>query len=151
VLFLTKGFGTRRVHATDQLAQKIQKARLPTRHQQLAALRSKSFDVLVIGGGATGCGVALDAISRGLVLASKCLYVKLRDQGSKSFSLIIHCSSVTPSYTVVDCQQPTSFFRPRSSLYETNYRPIPRHVSNRTIRRQTNSRSVKSRTRQLAD
>ena len=26
---------------------------------------SEEFDVLVIGGGATGCGVALDAVTRG--------------------------------------------------------------------------------------
>ena len=29
----------------------------------------ESFDMLVIGGGATGCGVALDAASRGLNVA----------------------------------------------------------------------------------
>src|SRR4030067_1653616 len=29
-------------------------------------LRRETFDVLVIGGGATGCGIALDAASRGL-------------------------------------------------------------------------------------
>ncbi|VFU08584.1 FAD-dependent oxidoreductase [Methylocella tundrae] len=37
------------------------------RSSALAALRSGgTFDVLVVGGGATGCGVALDAASRGL-------------------------------------------------------------------------------------
>lgn len=36
------------------------------RHQMLDRLRSESFDVLVIGGGITGVGVALDAASRGL-------------------------------------------------------------------------------------
>ena len=41
-------------------------APLPTRQQQLADLETKEFDVLVIGGGATGSGVALDAVSRGL-------------------------------------------------------------------------------------
>jgi len=60
-----KDFGVRTVQATDQLAQKIKRARLPTRQQQLTALRSKTFDILVVGGGATGCGVALDAASRG--------------------------------------------------------------------------------------
>jgi len=62
---LMKDFGVRTVQATDQLAQKIKTARLPTRQQQLTALRSKTFDILVVGGGATGCGVALDAVSRG--------------------------------------------------------------------------------------
>jgi glycerol-3-phosphate dehydrogenase len=36
------------------------------RDAALARLRSESFDVLVIGGGITGCGIALDAASRGL-------------------------------------------------------------------------------------
>jgi glycerol-3-phosphate dehydrogenase len=36
------------------------------RHEALARLASESFDVLVIGGGITGAGVALDAASRGL-------------------------------------------------------------------------------------
>lgn len=36
------------------------------RATNLAALANTSFDVLVIGGGITGCGVALDAASRGL-------------------------------------------------------------------------------------
>ncbi len=32
-------------------------------------LRSESFDILIIGGGITGCGVALDAVTRGLRVA----------------------------------------------------------------------------------
>jgi glycerol-3-phosphate dehydrogenase len=36
------------------------------RESALERLRAETFDVLVIGGGATGCGVALDAASRGL-------------------------------------------------------------------------------------
>ncbi|KAG9511170.1 Glycerol-3-phosphate dehydrogenase, mitochondrial, partial [Fragariocoptes setiger] len=39
---------------------------LPTRACQIQALKSKELDVLVIGGGATGCGVALDCATRGL-------------------------------------------------------------------------------------
>lgn len=40
---------------------------LPTRDEQLSRLSSgQTFDVLVIGGGATGCGIALDAQMRGL-------------------------------------------------------------------------------------
>ncbi|NXN50949.1 GPDM protein, partial [Rynchops niger] len=42
----------------------------PTREQQILALKTASeFDVLVIGGGATGCGCALDAVTRGLKTA----------------------------------------------------------------------------------
>jgi len=39
---------------------------LPSRDDQLKSLSSEHFDVLVIGGGATGAGCALDAQSRGL-------------------------------------------------------------------------------------
>lgn len=39
--------------------------RLPTREEQLAALQdTPEFDVLVVGGGATGSGCALDAVTR---------------------------------------------------------------------------------------
>lgn len=38
---------------------------LPTREEQLSALRNtEEFDVLVVGGGATGSGCALDAVTR---------------------------------------------------------------------------------------
>ncbi|NWR06733.1 GPDM protein, partial [Paradoxornis webbianus] len=48
----------------------VRREHLPTREQQLAALQSSGeFDVLVIGGGATGCGCALDAATRGLKTA----------------------------------------------------------------------------------
>ncbi len=40
-----------------------------SRRRALARLGSEVFDVLVIGGGVTGCGVALDAASRGLTAA----------------------------------------------------------------------------------
>ncbi len=41
-----------------------------TRQQALAALtKDESFDLLIIGGGATGCGIAVDAASRGLKVA----------------------------------------------------------------------------------
>ncbi|NNN21660.1 MAG: FAD-dependent oxidoreductase, partial [Acidimicrobiales bacterium] len=39
------------------------------RNQILDKLASVEFDLLVIGGGITGCGVALDAASRGLKVA----------------------------------------------------------------------------------
>ena len=39
------------------------------RYQALAALRSDEFDVVVVGGGITGAGVALDAASRGYSVA----------------------------------------------------------------------------------
>ncbi|KAL5489303.1 hypothetical protein EMCRGX_G018375 [Ephydatia muelleri] len=47
-----------------------EKPKLPTRDEQLASLQSgHEYDILVIGGGITGCGVALDSISRGFSTA----------------------------------------------------------------------------------
>lgn len=43
--------------------------RLPTRQQQLDSLDQEAFDVLIIGGGATGAGCVLDAQTRGLKTA----------------------------------------------------------------------------------
>ncbi len=41
-----------------------------TREQHLEQLKTgQTFDLLIIGGGATGCGVALDAVTRGLKVA----------------------------------------------------------------------------------
>lgn len=43
---------------------------LPSRADQLKRLKEgKEYDILVIGGGATGCGVALDSVTRGLSTA----------------------------------------------------------------------------------
>lgn len=43
---------------------------MPSRNDQIKNLKDiKQFDVLVIGGGATGCGVALDSVTRGLSTA----------------------------------------------------------------------------------
>jgi glycerol-3-phosphate dehydrogenase len=39
------------------------------RATNLARLSDETFDVLVVGGGITGVGVALDAVSRGLRVA----------------------------------------------------------------------------------
>lgn len=52
------------VHALED-QNKIAQAPLPSRDDQLKRLQEEEFDVLVIGAGATGCGVALDAQSRG--------------------------------------------------------------------------------------
>ena len=38
-------------------------------HDEQSALKDEEFDILVIGGGATGAGVALDATTRGLRVA----------------------------------------------------------------------------------
>ncbi|XP_050700890.1 glycerol-3-phosphate dehydrogenase, mitochondrial-like isoform X4 [Eriocheir sinensis] len=57
-----------RVAAAESLNVRPTRA-LPTREEQLKSLGSEPFDVLVIGGGATGAGCALDAVSRGLKTA----------------------------------------------------------------------------------
>eukprot|EP01064_Diplonema_japonicum_P017699 TRINITY_DN2598_c0_g1_i2.p1 TRINITY_DN2598_c0_g1~~TRINITY_DN2598_c0_g1_i2.p1 ORF type:complete len:663 (+),score=91.23 TRINITY_DN2598_c0_g1_i2:52-2040(+) len=41
----------------------------PPREEQMKRLEEETFDVLVIGGGATGAGIALDAATRGLKVA----------------------------------------------------------------------------------
>ena len=46
-----------------------ERAALPDRATSLAKMRAQTFDVLVIGGGITGAGIALDAASRGLSVA----------------------------------------------------------------------------------
>ncbi len=45
------------------------KKNLPERDSLKKQIRDKKFDLLVIGGGATGCGIALEAASRGLSVA----------------------------------------------------------------------------------
>ncbi|XP_068201616.1 glycerol-3-phosphate dehydrogenase, mitochondrial-like [Palaemon carinicauda] len=57
-----------RVTAAEHLNQRPNRP-LPTREQQLKSLGSENFDVLIIGGGATGAGCALDSVSRGLKTA----------------------------------------------------------------------------------
>ena len=61
---------------------------LPTRATQLARLRNEQFDVLVIGGGATGSGVALDAQTRGLRTALVEKYDFSSGTSSRSTKLI---------------------------------------------------------------
>lgn len=51
--------------------QRIRRKRtLPSRSEQIKALQSdEEYDVLIIGGGATGAGCALDSVTRGLKTA----------------------------------------------------------------------------------
>ena len=64
LIFFFQKFQTPTLHALD-LQKKIQETRLPTREEQQQSMKETEFDILVIGGGATGCGVTLDAASRG--------------------------------------------------------------------------------------
>ena len=54
------------VLAKEHIYKASQMTPLPTREKQLEDLSIVDYDVLVIGGGATGCGVALDSVSRGM-------------------------------------------------------------------------------------
>jgi len=66
---------------------------LPTREQQVQSLASnKQFDVLVIGGGATGCGVALDAVSRGMTI------FKLLNYGIYFVSMALGCIKISTGH-----------------------------------------------------
>lgn len=74
-----------RVAAAESL--KVRPTRpLPTREQQLKGLGSEAFDVLVIGGGATGSGCALDSVSRGL----KTALVEMDDFASGTSSRFVY-------------------------------------------------------------
>merc|ERR1712038_561032 len=57
------------IRQSYNINQKKKLLPLPTRAAQLASLRTEQYDVLVIGGGATGSGCALDAATRGLKTA----------------------------------------------------------------------------------
>lgn len=58
------------VAAVSSEDEKFRWAPLPTREQHFESIQKSEFDVLVIGGGATGCGVALDAVSRGIKMCN---------------------------------------------------------------------------------
>lgn len=58
------------------------------RTENLKRLKSESFDILVIGGGATGTGTALDAVSRGLKTALVERYDFSSGTSSKSTKLL---------------------------------------------------------------
>ncbi|ESP00771.1 hypothetical protein LOTGIDRAFT_238523 [Lottia gigantea] len=65
-VYYTAVFLDNRQHilAKEKILSKPLPAYLPPRDELHKALQTEEFDVLVIGGGATGCGVALDAVSR---------------------------------------------------------------------------------------
>ncbi|XP_046745836.1 glycerol-3-phosphate dehydrogenase, mitochondrial isoform X1 [Diprion similis] len=53
----------------EQKVSRPPKRPLPSRESQVKSLKSENYDVLIIGGGATGAGCALDAATRGLKTA----------------------------------------------------------------------------------
>ena len=61
-----RGENKKHVTALERQKERAEPAMLPSRAAQLLTLHStREFDVLVVGGGATGSGCALDAVTRG--------------------------------------------------------------------------------------
>uniref|UniRef100_A0A1Y1KHC7 Glycerol-3-phosphate dehydrogenase n=2 Tax=Photinus pyralis TaxID=7054 RepID=A0A1Y1KHC7_PHOPY len=56
------------VKAQESVPRKVKRT-LPTRDDQIRSLQTDSFDIVIVGGGATGAGCALDAVTRGLKTA----------------------------------------------------------------------------------
>lgn len=53
----------------NQIPKDHQNLKPLSREELINKLRTETFDLLVVGGGATGCGVAIDASTRGLKVA----------------------------------------------------------------------------------
>src|SRR5436305_1128610 len=64
-----------------------------SRDAALEALSSDTFDVVVVGGGITGAGVALDAAARGYSVAVVELLPALRDRAPTSGYLFYDCQT----------------------------------------------------------
>lgn len=65
--------------------------RLPTREHHVNQVKTKELDVLVIGGGATGAGCAVDAASRGE--ATK-FYISAQLINSQCYIVVSFCHSL---------------------------------------------------------
>ena len=72
----------RRCKKNIQLGKKVNLFSSYNRDLLVEKLKSKSFDLIIIGGGITGAGVCIDAISRGL---SVCL-IEMNDFASGTSS-----------------------------------------------------------------
>ena len=67
---LNGGYNTRYLSETARGGVYNYHQRLPTREEMVSKLSSgEEFDMIIVGGGATGAGAALDAASRGLKVA----------------------------------------------------------------------------------
>ncbi|KAJ8918451.1 hypothetical protein NQ315_008148 [Exocentrus adspersus] len=68
----------------NEEGSKPNKRELPTRDEEIECLQKDHYDVIVIGGGASGAGCALDAATRGKSCAASCSPTKK----SKYFSVL---------------------------------------------------------------
>ena len=110
------------------------------RRAHLARMKQETFDIAVIGGGVVGCGVALDAASRGLTVAlveqrdyaagtssrsSKLFHGGLRYLEQRNFALVREALSERNLMLNVLCPHlasPASFLYPlRSRIWERAY------------------------------
>lgn len=82
----------RLAHVTAEAELKVPFAdELPSRQAQLRTLKStEEFDVLIVGGGATGAGCALDAVTRSKFI-NPILFVQVAFR--TTFSLQVTCDS----------------------------------------------------------
>lgn len=71
-----------RVLEAEDCSPSIRKGPQLSRKEHLAKMKQEDFDVVVIGGGITGAGCALDAVSRGL----KTALIEVNDFGSGTSS-----------------------------------------------------------------
>jgi hypothetical protein len=102
--FLLQGFPTAQATAPATEDGLLAPGPVPTRAEQLTKLRTgtkdRPFDVLVIGGGATGTGCALDAATRCALLA----WHPATKNGSRSSNqLVVQKSPSTPLVTAFTC------------------------------------------------
>lgn len=93
--------------STRQLIRKYTCKPLPTRDYQMSKLQATSkenpLDVLVVGGGCTGSGTALDAATRGLSTALVERYDFGSETSSRSTKLIWAGVCVYIFITIVEC------------------------------------------------
>lgn len=86
------------MHAATVPRERRAKRQLPTRDEQIKSLQTESFDVLIIGGGASGSGCALDAVTRGNI---KCIAFIPLSRSNYCFHLACIMVLTTPINTVI--------------------------------------------------
>ncbi|PSN50880.1 Glycerol-3-phosphate dehydrogenase [Blattella germanica] len=84
------------VHAATATKERRAKRHLPPRDDQIKSLQSESFDVLIIGGGASGAGCALDAVTR----EKKWWQVPYYWFGIKMYDIVAGTKMVKSSYVL---------------------------------------------------